>query len=338
MTTIALVHATDLVAEELKRRLEERPELWSDLRLFSLEGDEAGTIADIAGAATLVGAVDETSFDQVDVAFFFGSSSRHENIRRSLPPAVTAVVVGGLDEPVADGAGQPQPLVAGVNLDRLDRRRVLVSPHPASIGLAHLLAPLLPLGPAAVSATAVLPASTFGQSALDELLDQARDLLSFKTSTEFDLLPGPLAFNLLDADAAAIARETAQVLEDLVLEDLGAESGGATGSDAPPISVAAVNAGVFHGLGLSVHLSFNQDPGHSAVEEALDASPLVDFAADPHLVGPKDIAGQDHMLIADLRRSGPGRYTLWAVLDPLTIGGAGNALAMLEAMATPTTH
>ena len=334
MTTIALVHATDLVAEEFKRLLEARPELWSDLRLFTLEDDSAGTIADVAGAATLVGAVEENSFDQVDVAFFFGSPSRHAKVRQDLPPAVTAVVVGGLDD--TDQASEQnqdsQPLIAGLNLDQLDRRRLLVSPHPATIGLAHLLAPLMPLGLRSASATALLPASTFGQEALDELLDQTRDMLSFKTSSEFDRLPGPLAFNLLDAEAGAIGRDTSAVLGDASAEH----------DESPPVvSVAAIYGGVFHGLGLSVHLDFSsstQAPDLTTVEQALDASQLVELAADPHLVGPKDIAGQDFVLVAELREAAPGRFTLWAVLDPLTIGGANNTLALVEAMATPMTH
>ena len=334
MTTIALVHTTDLVAEEFKRRLEERPELWSDLRLFTLEDDSAGKIADVAGAATLVGAVEENSFDQVDIAFFFGSPSRHAKIREALPPAVTAVVVGGLDVAVQadDQPLDSQPLIAGLNLDQLDRRRMLVSPHPATIGLAHLLSPLVPLGLLSASATALLPASTFGQAALDELLDQARDMLSFKTSSEFDLLPGPLAFNLLDAEAGAIGRDTSAVLGD---------ANAAHDLEAPAISVAAVYGGVFHGLGLSLHMDFSscaEVPDLAAVEQALDSSQLIELAADPHLVGPKDIAGQDFILVAELREAASGRFTLFAVLDPLTIGGANNTLALVEAMATPTTH
>ncbi|MEO1369502.1 MAG: hypothetical protein AAFX50_20170, partial [Acidobacteriota bacterium] len=72
-------------------------------------------------------------------------------------------------------------------------------------------------------------------------------------------------------------------------------------------------------------------------EEILESSPTVTFAADPHLVGPKDIAGRTEILVADLRQTG-STFTLWAVLDQLRAGGAANAMAIFEALAMPVTH
>ncbi|MEO1083201.1 MAG: Asd/ArgC dimerization domain-containing protein [Acidobacteriota bacterium] len=315
MTRIAIVNANDLTAQELRELLEERPELWREINLLTTDEAEVGGLAEVGGSAALISAVDEQSFDAVDVVFLCGD---YGDLATQVPPSAVAIAVSNAANLLdADG----QALVSGVNLEHLDRSRPLISPDPAAVGLTQLLAPVLPLKPSWVSVTAVLPASTFGAEALDELFEQTRSMLNFKNTTEWTHLPGPLAFNLLDADAGTIARQVQAVL----------------GDDAPPMSVAAVHAGVFHGLGLSVHLAFENPPEAQELEEILEASPALAFAADPHLVGPKDIAGRPEILIADLRRTG-STFTFWAVLDQLKAGGAVNALAIFEALAMPVTH
>ncbi|MEM1182486.1 MAG: hypothetical protein AAGM22_29330 [Acidobacteriota bacterium] len=315
MTRIAIVNANDLTAQELRGLLDARPELWREIELFTTNPEEVGGLADIGGAAALIGAVEEGSFDTVDVVFLCGHS---DDLVASIPPSAICIVVGGAGGLLeTDG----QVLISGVNLHALERGRPLISPHPAAVGLAHLLKPILSLNPSWVAATAVLPASSFGADALDELFEQTRDLLNFKTTTEFTRLPGPLAFNLLDAEAGTMKREVESAL----------------GESSPPLSVAAVYGGIFHGLGLSLHVSFDDAPEAQMLEETMESSPTIAFAADPHLVGPKDVAGRDEILIADLRRTGSA-YTLWAVLDQLRAGGAANAMAIFEALATPVTH
>ncbi|MEM6795160.1 MAG: hypothetical protein AAF725_14370 [Acidobacteriota bacterium] len=317
MTTLALVNATDLVAEEFRAALEERHDLWNAMRLFTTEEDAVGTLVDVRGGAGMVVAVEDGSFDDVDIALFFGEPSSYRNLLASVPPAATTILVTGKD-PLPE-AGQPG--VVGVNLHDLDRFETLVHPHSAAVGIAQLLRPLLPLNPRSASATAVLPVSFFGKEALDELLDQARDLLSFSTQVEADLLPGPLAFNVLDSPTGRLITDQARA---------------ALGEDAPPLAVQAVQGGLFHGLGLALQITFEDETlDAERLTEVLEGSSLLDFAADPEQLGPKEVVGRLEVMISEIRPLGEGIFALWAVLDPLTAGGSRNLLAMLESLKNP---
>ncbi|MEL7060673.1 MAG: Asd/ArgC dimerization domain-containing protein [Acidobacteriota bacterium] len=314
MTTLALVHPTDLLALELRETLERRPDAWRELRLLSNRDDEIGTLADVAGAATMVAAIEPGSFDDVDVAFFAGPTEAHRDVLASLPATTTAIVL------VADGEEHAgAPWVADVNLARLSPGAVdapLLSPHPVIVGLAHLLAPLRGFGLHDVAATAMLPVSVFGRRGLDELFEQTRDILSFQTNVQHEVLPTRLAFNVLRSGdpPAQVAEHLEAIFEERV-----------------PLSLQVLQAGIFHGVSFGLHVELADDPGLDAVREALAAHPPNDVAeGDADLLGPVDAASRDEMLIASVDATREGTYAIWAVVDNLTRAGALNAVALLE--------
>jgi aspartate-semialdehyde dehydrogenase len=215
--------------------------------------------------------------------------------------------------------------VGGINLATADPAAVILSPHPGAVALAHLLHPLRELSLRRATATLLQPVSVRGSKALDEVFGQTRAILTFAEKQPQDVFSTQMAFNILPTS------ETADALVDHVHAVLGEEF---------PVEVQVLQAGVFHSYGISLFVEFENDPGQKAVEEALEAHPLIDRAPDPEHLGPIDAAGRDEVILgsveADPRR--PGVYRLWAVMDNITCGGALNAVQILEAVGVPVTN
>jgi aspartate-semialdehyde dehydrogenase len=316
MTVLAVVHPTDLVATDLRAALDDHTELWDELRLLAIDDAEAGTLTETRGHAALVAAIDDDSFDGVDVAFLCGPMARLRPLLERVP-ATTAVVLLAPDAGPEDG----HPVVVGVSHEQLPTRRALISPNAGAVALAHLLHPLRALRPRRAVATLMQPVSVYGKEGLDALFEQTRDALSFETpSTAF--LPRQLAFNVIHAG------DDSRSLEAHVAMVLGGE---------PPLSVQILRAGIFHGLSISLHVELSGEPTREAVIEALSSHGLVDFTEDDALLGPIDVAAREEVLVGRIEQdtSRPGCFKIWAVMDNLTRGGALNALGILEALRSP---
>jgi len=315
MTILAIVHPTDLVAADLREKLESRPELWQDLHLYALDKEEVGTLAEARGRPKLVVALEEDSFDKVDVAFLFGSMKKLRPILKTIP-ARTTVVLHSPDAKPEDG----YPVVIGVEEGQLPEDRPLITPHAAVIALAHLLHPLARFRPSFAAATAFQPVSVLGKDALEELFEQTREVLTFQPHDK-QLLPAQFAFNILEGDvpSARLEAQLAQVLGQSGLE----------------LSIEMLRAGIFHGFGISLHLRLAEDPGPEAVRAALGEHPTIELVEDHELLGTIDVAASETVMVGRVERSGPGSYRIWALIDNLTRGGASNALGILEALRAP---
>ncbi len=320
MSVLALVHPTGLVAVELRETLDRRRELWRELRLLSTVEEEVGVLTEVRGVAAMVQGLEAGSFDGVDTVVFCSGIERNRPLFERLPASAAAVVTS-----TDAGPGDGHPLVAGVNLEAAaggpaaGGPRRLVSPHPGTVALAHLLHPLGRFAPRRAVATLLEPVSACGKAGLDEVFEQTRGILTFQPNPPREVFPVQMAFNLVPAEAS-VAHVTAHLATVL-------------GSDSP-VSIQVLRAGVFHSYGLSLHLELADDPGAEAVRRALGEHPLNDLAVDPELLGPIDAAARDEVLIGAVEPDPavPGGYHLWAVMDNLTCGGAANAFAILEAI------
>ena len=335
MSTLALVHPTDLVAVELRRSLDRRRDLWERLLLLSSSEDEIGTLTEVRGAAAMVEKMEPGSFEGVDVAFFSASMAANRPLIEDLP-AATAVVVLSTDSEPGDG----HPIVAGVNLGEANREAPMISPHPATVVLAHLLHPLLGFVPRLAAATVLQPVSMHGKAGLDEMFEQTRSILSFADDPPRDVFPIQMVFNAVPASTPAtlLERQLAAVL------GTGTPAAGTPAAGTPaaemPLSIHLLQVGIFHGFSASVYLELAEDPGPEAVRRALGEHPVNELVQEADRLGPIDAAARDQVLIGaiDPVAGGPGRYRLWAVMDNLTCGGALNALQILEAISNQVTH
>lgn len=315
MTILAIVHPTDLVATDLREKLEARPELWHEMRLFALHKDEVGTLSEVRGRPALVAELEDDSFDKVDVAFLCGDMKRLRPILATIPPRTTVVLLAADARPE-----EAHPVVIGIEEGRLPEDQPLLSPHAAVIGLAHLLHPLRAFRPALAAATVLQPVSALGKEALEELFEQTREVLTFQPQSH-RLLPSQFAFNILagDAESARLEAQLARVLQNGELQ----------------VSIEVLRAGIFHGFGISLHCRLEADPGAEAVRAALGDHAAIELVEDFELLGTLDVAASEEVMVGRVERSGPGWYRIWALIDNLTRGGATNALGILEALRAP---
>ncbi|HEY7215217.1 MAG TPA: hypothetical protein VIC28_11340, partial [Thermoanaerobaculia bacterium] len=193
MSAVAILHPSGLLGKELRETLEARHPEW-DLRLLSSREDEIGTLTEIAGAAALVGRFEPESLAGVSLAFFCAEMADNRPLLAGLPAETTAIVLS-YDAAVEDG----QPVVAGVNTADAHGRRVLLSPHPGVVLLAHLLHPLRPLALAEAVATLIQPASMRDDAGLEELFEQTRRIVAMTGRGAAPVFGAQLSFNVLPA-------------------------------------------------------------------------------------------------------------------------------------------
>lgn len=311
MRTLAVIHPTSLVGKELRERLEARPDLCRELRLLSADEDEIGTLTESAGAAAFVGRIEPESFHGVDLVFLCGEVASDRKALVEVPESIPAIVLSR-GATAADGA----PAIAGLLDDAHLGAHRLVSPDPAAVAVGLLLGALAPLAPRRAVATVVQPVSTAGEPGMDELLEQTRGILAFSGNPKGKLFPAQIAFNLLpSADDAELAAESAR-------EALGCDC---------PIALELVQGGVFHGLSVALHVELGTRPAAAEIRKRLGRSPGVAVAKDGRKLGPVAAAGEERLLVGEVRATGDeGGYWIWAVMDNLVRGGAANALALAE--------
>ena len=314
MTSFAILHPTNLLGKELKETLENRPEVAGDLRLLSSRDDEIGTLTEVAGAAAMVTRYEPEKLRGIPVVFLCGSMADNRPLLADLPAETTAVILS-FDATVEDGF----PVVAGVNTAAARGKRVLLSPHPGVVLLAHLLEALRGLSPEAAVATLVQPASMRDEAGLEELFEQTRQIVAMTRRSATPVFGAQLSFNLLPTllPADPIAAQLGQVVAGL-----------------PPAALQILQGAVFHSVSASLWVRCAGDPGVQAVRKALAAHPHLEAADKPRHLGPIDVAASDKILFGSVRKDeAAGGVWLWAVMDNLTRGGALNAIEIAEAVA-----
>lgn len=313
MTAIAILHPTNLLGKELRETLGSRPSRFTDFRLFSTKPDEIGTLTEIGGAAAIVQSYEPDSLEGIPVAFFCGPIADTRPLLEALPPETTAVVLS-LDATLDDG----MPVVAGVNPDAAVPGRVLLSPHPAVVLLAHLLHPLRDLDPQDAVATLIQPASARDDAGIEELFEQTRRIVAMTQKVPSPIFGTQLSFNLLPAPlpADSIAAELHAVL-----------------AGPPAVALQILQGGIFHSLSASLFVRLGGNPGVQALRKALSENPLLEAADRPKHLGPVEAAASDKVIFGTVRKDDTGGFWLWAVMDNLTRGGALNALEVAELVA-----
>jgi len=307
---IAVVHPTTLVGKELRERLEARPDLVREIVLLSVDDVEIGAVTDNLGAAAFVTRAEEGSFDDVDLSFFCGTAELDRNALALLPDGARAVLLSR-DLVPADAP----PAIAGVGT--VPEASIVASPHPAAVALALLLAPLQTAGLRRALATVVLPVSTADDNAIEELFEQTRGLLTFSGGSS-DRFGGQVAFNLLPSTVdpgPIVAAVSASV--------------GLSGS----LSLQILQAGVFHGVAISLWVEVESDPGAEALRDRLAGAFGIRVADDPECLGPVAAASEEDLLLGSVTPAAePGAYWIWAVMDNLGRGAALNALGIAETL------
>lgn len=224
-------------------------------------------------------------------------------------------------------------VVAGVNdgLLRTSKPALVTGPHPVTVFLAHLLAAVRArCGLAGALAVALQPASAFDAAGVQELIDQSCALLAgekmprrlFREQAAFNILPraGKIGPDGFSAAEKRVRDEVRRVLEAPRL----------------PLSVAFVQAPVFHAYGVMVHLETERDADLDAFAAALAADPI--FRTEPpegaKSAGPAAVVGKDEIYVGSVKRdaAAPRSFWVWLAADNLTVGSALNTFAVARAL------
>ncbi|HEY4572423.1 MAG TPA: hypothetical protein VIJ26_00605 [Thermoanaerobaculia bacterium] len=306
MSTIAIVHPMSLLGKELRETLERLPSVGRDVRLLSNREDEIGTLTEVAGAAAMVTRYEPEKLKEAAVAFLCGTMEDNRPVLAEIPPETTAVLLS-FDATAADG----QAVVAGVNAAAAGGHRVLLSPHPGVVLLAHLLHALRELQVEEAVATLVQPASMRGDAGLEELFEQTRQIVAMTRRSPTPVFGAQLAFNLLPVPLPAdpLTGQLQAVLPGM------------------PLAVQVLQGAVFHSVSASLYVRCAGSPTLQAIRKALAGHPHLEAAERPKHLGPIDAAASDKVIYGNVRKDeAGGGFWLWAVMDNLTRGGALNAL------------
>ena len=324
MFKIAIVGASTLLGRELKESLADSPLAVADINLF--DGEESrGQLDQIGDEITFVQEIEDDSFENIDFTFFCGSPELTlKHLRTALRSGTTVLdLSGALDQ--QEGVLTAAPWLTPITPDLFT---AAVAPaHPAALALALLfnrLQSAVKLHSAAT--TLLLPASEFGQAAMDELHQQTLSLLSFKDMPR-EVFDAQTAFNVLSGfGESAKAKLTAA--ETRIRRNFAA----LLPATVPTLAVQAVQAPVFHGLVFSVAVELAEPVELRTLEEALSGEHIDLVLEDTDSPSNLAATGQDDVLVRlKAERNGEAqgrvsRFWLWAATDNLRLS-AQNAVA-----------
>ena len=331
--TVAIVGATGAVGAELIACLERRGFPVGELRLLA-SPRSAGQTLSFRGAPVTVQALDEDSFDGVDLALFSAGAS----VSRRYAPAAQAAGAWVVDNSSAFRMDEATPLVVPeVNAWRLDEApgRLIANPNCVAAIAAVALQPLHArrLVVRIVGAT-YQAASGAGAAAMEELRASTAAALAGEAFTP-QVLAHPYAFNLFSHDAA-VDPETGYNGEELKVI---AELRRLLASPELPASFTCIRVPVLRAHAMALTVRFAEPVSVAEARAWLAEAPgvrLVDDVAGNHFPLPSEASGADEVLVGRIRTdlSDPsGRsLALFVAGDQLLKGAARNAVQIAEAL------
>jgi aspartate-semialdehyde dehydrogenase len=314
---IAIVGSSSPLGKEL-RDLIEAPEFPAG-KVSLIETEEyAGLLQEFAGEIQITQVLSPQVFADVDIAFF-----------TCAPEIISAYAASG--QPFPDltidltGTGRDGLLFLGGVSSPADLKPTgyYVNPHPATIALGRMLSRIQTAYPVVTAVATVLePASERGTAGVTELQEQTVGLLNFQ-GVEHRVFGGQLAFNLLPETV------TAKGVETLLRRQISS----LLGDRLPALSLATLQAPVFHSHGFSVFLQLDGSPTVDAIRRCLEASgkSVIVHLEEGLSPSPVTVVGSDAVHVARLEADPvlPGRFFLWAIADNLRVA-ASNALQIAE--------
>ena len=324
---VAVVGATGVVGQEMFRVLSQRKFPIGKLKALASERS-AGMQVRCNGFTVPVEALDEHSFDGVDLALFSAGSDV------SLMFAPLAVEAGALviDNSAAWRMKENVPLVVPeVNPEDIrDSEGIIANPNCCAIPLTVVLEPLRrEAGLERVLLSTYQAASGAGKALVDELEEQTRALAAGRIP-EVNVYSHQLAYNVVpggwkpeeegyNEEEMKIIHETRKILHDPTLR----------------ISATCVRVPVPVGHGESVFVETTEMMSAAACRALLGSSPGIIVEDDPHAriyPTPANVAGKDEVYVGRIRNdlSSCRGLALWIVSDNLRKGAALNAVQVAE--------
>ena len=324
---IAIVGASSLRAKELNEALEDSPFGSAAVALLD-EESEAGRIEASGDEATVIQRIDPDSFDRVDFAFFAGAPETtkkhwHEALSAGANVIDLSYALERESGVLVCAPWLGEEPAEGLNLST----RAVVPAHPVSLALALLMHRLGDAGHLrSASATVLEPASEYGSAAIDELHQQTVSLLNFQSLPKA-VYDEQMAFNVVPSfgDSKAVGQTEARIRRHYSLIRRGRMA---------DLAIQVVHVPVFHGVGLSIALEFDEPIARGRIEAAL-ASEHIELVAED-LDPPTNLssAGQANVLVRLRPQEGSdqpaNRFWIWASFDNLKLSSLNAVACAIE--------
>lgn len=324
---VAILGATGAVGAELIALLQSRHFPVAHLKLLS-SARSAGQILTFKGEAVPVEAVNEHSFDDVDLVLASAGSSVSK-VWADRAIECGAVVV---DNSSAYRMDAQVPLVIPeINPEAAATHRGLIAvPNCSTILMNLAVFPLHKVQPVQrIMVATYQSVSGAGARAMEELKTQTQAVLDGKPP-EPEIFPHPIAFNLFPHNSTLNAQGYCEEEMKMVQETRKI-------FNAPDLKITAtcVRVPVLRAHSEAVNLEFREPFSVAQAKEILSHAPgikLVENWQTNHFPMPVEASGQDDVFVGRIRQdmSHPCGLELWLSGDQIRKGAALNAIQIAE--------
>ena len=324
---VAIVGATGAVGTEMIDVLEERK--FPVSRLVPLASTRsAGGMVTFDGNEVLIEVLTKDSFADVDIALF---SAGADLSREFAPIAVKAGAVV-IDNSAAWRMTPEVPLVVPeVNAQDISQHKgIIANPNCSTIQMVVALKPLHDKARIKrIVVTTFQSVSGTGKEAMDELMEQCQDLLSFKLPDP-KVYPYQIAFNCLPQIDEFLP--SGYTKEEMKMVD---ETRKIMGDQSIHVTATTVRVPVYVGHSEAINIETERKLTVNEARAILSTAPGVLLYDDPaHKIYPMplEVAGEDEVYVGRIREdeSISNGLNLWVVADNLRKGAALNAVQIAE--------
>jgi len=328
---VAIVGATGMVGQEMKRVLEQREFPTAGLTLLASERSR-GRSFDFRGETLPVQVLDESSFEGVDIALFSAGTS----ISREFAPIAAGAGAIVIDNSNAFRMDPDVPLVVPeVNASKaLEHKGIIANPNCSTIQMVVVLHPLhRRYVIKRVVVTTFQSVSGTGKDAVEELKRQVRQVEEGREVTA-EVYPHQIAYNCLPH--IDVFMENGYCREETKMLD---ETRKIMGVPDLALTATTVRVPVFVGHGESVNVEFVNPVEPVDARHLLGGAPGVEVVDDPARAEYPmaiDCEGKDPSYVGRIRKdfSTANALNMWIVSDNLRKGAALNAVQIAELLLT----
>ncbi|HJU04209.1 MAG TPA: aspartate-semialdehyde dehydrogenase [Nitrospiraceae bacterium] len=324
---VAVIGATGAVGAQMIDVLEERKFPVEVLFPLASARSAGGTVS-FRGEELTVQQLTKDSFEKVDLALFSAGS----DVSKEFAPLAANAGAVVIDNSAAWRMDKDVPLVVPeVNPHEAGNHRgIIANPNCSTIQMVVALKPLHDEAQIRrIVVTTFQSVSGTGKEAMDELMDECTELLSFR-APEPKVYPYQIAFNCLPhiddflpsgytKEEMKLVQETRKIMEDTSIQ----------------ITATTVRVPVYIGHSEAVNIETTRKLSANEARAILSMAPGVQVYDDPaHKIYPMplDVVGKDEVYVGRVREdeSIPNGLNLWVVADNLRKGAALNAVQIAE--------
>ena len=324
---IAIVGAASLRGKELNEALPESA--FSEAKIGLLdEESEAGRLEPSGDEPALIQPIDRDSFEHVDFAFFAGVPEiTRKHWQEALSAGASVIDLSyALDGEPGVVVWAPWLAEQPANAVTLATNAVIPA-HPVSLALALIMSRLEDAGSLrSASATVLEPASEYGRAAIDELHQQTVSLLNFQSLPK-EVYDEQVAFNVVPSfgESKTVGQSERRIRQHYAL---------IRSTGMADLAIQVVHVPVFHGVGLSIALEFDDPITRDRVESVLACEHIELVGEDFDPPNNLSSAGQNNVL-ARVRPEGAtdqpaNRFWIWASFDNLRLSSLNAVACAME--------